>query len=410
MNKYLLGTTALATAGLIAGMAGGASAANQGDNRIKVGVHGYHQQWGVYADQDIDSKATPGGASNRFKTNAVDQKHNSEICFTGETTLDNGITFGINVQLEANSDPTPGSDSTGDQIDESYLYIQSDSMGRLILGDENNAGYLLHVTAPDGGISIDSGDMVSDDFWQNLSGFSNFNTTLGTTNLRFGDNDSGKFTYISPRFAGFQLGASYIPQFEPGGGDDNDPIYKSRGTNTDDKETQNEGYAVGANFKEDFGGFGVQASLGYLGANTSDNPLSAANGGAQFSFAGFTVGGAYVKAFGGSRTLNDNGQEITEFDGDGWTAGGAYEIGPYKIGITYQRGVNSGFKGADGGDVRLDQANISGTYQFGPGIRLVGGFFAYDSDAQNPGCVTADCGAGYNNDGWGFASGIKLGF
>ena len=397
MKKYLLGTTALATAGLIAGMAGDAAA----DSRIKVGVHGYHQQWGVYLNDDIDTR-NDDGSTTKIKTSPVDQKHNSEICFTGESTLDNGITFGLNVQLEANTE--------GDQIDESYLYVQSDSMGRIIVGDENNAGYLLHVTAPDGGISIDSGDMISDTFWADTYGGSSFNTSLATTNLRFNDNDSGKFTYISPRFAGFQLGASYIPQFEPGGGDDNDPIYKSRGTNTDDKETQNEGYAVGANFKEDFGGFGVQASLGYLGANTSDNPLSAANGGAQFSFAGFTVGGAYVKAFGGSRTLNDNGQEITEFDGDGWTAGGAYEIGPYKIGITYQRGVNSGFKGADGGDVRLDQANLGGPYQFGPGIRLVGGFFAYDSDAQNPGCVTADCGAGYDNDGWGFASGIKLGF
>ncbi len=397
MKKYLLGTTALATAGLIAGMAGDAAA----DSRIKVGVNGFHQQWGVYADQDIDTR-NDDGTSTKIKTLPVDQKHNSEVCFTGELTLDNGITFGLNVQLEANTE--------ADQIDELYLYVESDSMGRLIVGDENNAGYLLHVTAPDGGVSIDSGDMISDLFWADTYGGSSFNTSLATTNLRFNDNDSGKFTYISPRFAGFQLGASFIPQFEPGGGDDNDPVYKSRGTNVDNKETQNNGYAVGANFKEDFGGFGVQASLGYVGANTSDNPLSAANAGAQFSFAGFTVGGAYVKAFGGSRTLDDNGQEITEFDGDGWTAGGAYEIGPYKIGITYQRGVNKGFADADGGDVRLDQANISGTYQFGPGIRLVGGFFAYDADAQNPGCVTTNCGQGYNNDGWGFASGIKLGF
>jgi hypothetical protein len=283
MKKYLLGTTALATAGLIAGMAGSASAANQGDNRIKVGVHGYHQQWGVYSDQDIDSKQNPTtGNRNKFKTNAVDQKHNSEICFVGETTLDNGITFGLNVQLEGNTE--------GDQIDESYLYIQGDSMGRLILGDENNAGYLLHVTAPDGGISIDSGDMVSDDFWANLSGFSNFDTTLGTTNLRFQDNDSGKFTYISPRFAGFQLGASYIPQFEPGG-DNNSSIYKStlNGTRTVDRPRN--GVAVGANFTEDFSGFGVQLSLGWLGAQTSNDDLSAANAGAQFSFAGFSVGG-----------------------------------------------------------------------------------------------------------------------
>ena len=393
MKKYLLGTTALATAGLMAGMATDAAAGE----RIKVGINGYHQQWGVYADQDIDTDATPGGASNRIKTSPVDQKHNSEVCFNGETTLDNGITFGLNVQLEANT--------SGDQIDESYLYVQSDSMGRLILGDENNAGYLLHVTAPNGGISIDSGDMISDDFWENTSGGDYFDTTLGTTNLRFNDNDSGKFTYISPRFAGFQLGASYIPQFEPGGGDDNSSVYKSDIAGVRDEDKQRNGVAVGANFTEDFGGFGVQASLGWLGASSTNNNLSAANAGAQFSYAGFSVGGAYVKAFSGTKTTDASGQEEEEFDGYGWTAGGAYEIGPYKIGLTYQRGVNDGFSGG-GGDFRLDQANISGTYQFGPGIRLVGGFFAYDSDTvgQSNGDV------GFDNHGWGFASGIKLGF
>ena len=393
MKKYLLGTTALATAGLIAGMAGDAAA----DSRIKVGIHGFHQQWGVFADQDSDTDATPGGESNRIKTSPVDQKHNSEICFTGESTLDNGITFGLNVQLEANTE--------ADQIDESYLYIQSDSMGRLILGDENNAGYLLHVTAPNGGISIDSGDMISDDFWANVSGGDYFDTTLGTTNLRFNDNDSGKFTYISPRFAGFQLGASYIPQFEPGGGDDNNSIYKSDIAGERDEDKQRNGVAVGANFTEDFSGFGVQLSLWWLGAASTNNNLSAANGGAQFSYAGFTLGGAYVKAFGGTKTTDVSGNELEEFDGDGWTAGGAYEIGPYKVGITYQRGVNDGFQGG-GGDFRLDQANVSGTYQFGPGIRLVGGFFAYDSDTvgQSNGDV------GFENKGWGFASGIKLGF
>jgi hypothetical protein len=361
-----------------------------------VGVHGYHQQWGVYANQDIDSKATPGGASNRFKTSPVDQKHNSEICFVGETTLDNGITFGVDVQLEANTE--------GDQIDESYLYVQSDSLGRLIVGDEDNASYLLHVTAPDGGISIDSGDMISDTFWENLSGFDYFSTTLGNTALSFGDDDSGKFTYITPSIAGFQLGVSYIPQFE-GGGDNNSSVYKSRiaGNNVVDR-TRN-GVAVGGNFTEDFNGFGVSLSAGWLGAQTSDKDLSAANAGAQFSLAGFTVGGAYVKAFQGTQSTDATGNELGQADGYGWTAGGTYETGPYKVGITYQYGENDGNRGSSG-KPELQQANISGTYQFGPGVRLVGGFFAYDSQTQG----RSDGTNGFDNQGWGFASGIKLGF
>src|SRR5512134_2754393 len=100
MKKLLYGTTALATMGIVAGIAADASAAE----RLKLGLGGYHQQWVVFSNQDIDGLA----GSNNY--NSVDQKHNSEVCFIGETTLDNNLTFGVNVQLEANTD-------TGDQID-----------------------------------------------------------------------------------------------------------------------------------------------------------------------------------------------------------------------------------------------------------------------------------------------------
>ena len=97
-------------------------------------------------------------------------------------------------------------------------------MGQVIVGDENNAGFLLHVTAPDGGISLDSGDLCNiRAFEVGGSGVSPggggqfFDSPLCTTNLRLLDNDSGKFTYITPRFAGFQAGVSYIPEFETGG-------------------------------------------------------------------------------------------------------------------------------------------------------------------------------------------------
>ena len=117
MKHFLYGTTALATAGLIAGVAGNAAAAD----RINIGVHGYHQQWLVGATQDYKNR-NPGVTGAEKSENNVDEKHNSEICFVGETTLDNGLTFGINVQLEANT--------SSDQIDESYMYVESDYSAR----------------------------------------------------------------------------------------------------------------------------------------------------------------------------------------------------------------------------------------------------------------------------------------
>jgi hypothetical protein len=387
MKNFLYGTTALATAGLIAGVAGNAAAAD----RINVGVHGYFQQYMAAVDQDYKND----GATSRSlqRTNIVDQKHNSEICFVGQTTLDNGITFGLNVQLEANT--------SSDTIDESYLFVQSDSLGQIIMGDENNAGYLLHVTAPNGGLSLDSGDI------ENLSMFVNPGLSLtsratGTTNLVFQDNDSGKLTYISPRFAGVQLGVSFIPQFE-NGGDNNSSLKLNNGTapNNTNGNNINNGWAGGINWTEDFNGFGVQLSGGYLwGDNGADNitgnddDLNAYNFGAQFSYAGFSFGGAYNRGSGGN-----GGTTGGRSNSRSWTVGAAYEVGPYSVGIDYMKGEEN--PTGNSGKGHLDQGVISGAYQLGPGIRLVGGVFAFDGENEDN---------SQTNEGWGGTVGFKLGF
>ncbi|MBL8659908.1 MAG: porin [Rhodospirillales bacterium] len=383
MKKLLYGTTALATMGIVAGMATDASAAE----KLKLGLGGYMQQWVVFSNQNIN---LPAGSNNY---NAVDQKHNSEVCFIGETTLDNGLTFGVNVQLEANTD-------TGDQIDESYMYVSSPSMGRLILGDENNAGYLLHVTAPDGGVSLDSGDLLNIEAFV-IPTVSTFDTAVGTTYLRFYDNDSGKITYITPRFAGFQLGGSYIPNFE-GGGDDNSSLRACGRCNG-----FYDGWAGGANYTADFGGFGLQLSAGAMTAKANAGPntdnLFAWSLGGQGSIAGFSAGFGFAKGEQGRGGSGSAAAGTSQINSTGWTVGAAYEIGPYKVGVDYMRGVgNPNTVGADtSGNQRLDQAVLSGTYTLGPGIRLVGGVFWFNGESE---------GNTSENDGYGFATGFKLGF
>jgi hypothetical protein len=377
-KSFFYGTTALASAGLIAGVAGNAAAAE----RIKMGVHGYHQQFLVGADQDYKNDALTGAERS---TNAVDEKHNSEICFVGETTLDNGITFGVNVQLEANT--------SGDQIDESYLYAQSDSLGQLLMGDLDNAGYLLHVTAPDGGVSLDSGDVVNNEFYVN-PGLTLFDMATGTTFLVYGDDDSGKVSYISPRFSGVQLGVSFIPQFEAGG--DNNSSLK---LNDGNGNNVNNGWAGGINYTEDFNGFGVQLSAGYLFGETGADSVTGGNDnlnaydfGAQFSYAGFSFGGAY------NRGTGDAGNN-TRFNSRSWIVGTTYEVGLYTVGVNYMKGEEN--PTSNSGKGHLDQAVLSGTYQLGPGIRLVGGLFWFDGENEDN---------SQENKGWGATTGFKLGF
>ena len=389
MRGFLYGTSALTTAAVIGTVSGNAAAAE----RIKIGVHGYHQQWLSAVSQDYDATGVSG--ANR-STNVVDQKHNSEICFIGETTLDNGLTFGINVQLEANT--------SGDMIDESYMYVQSDSLGKLILGDENNAPYLLHVTAPDGGVSLDSGDLISNDMWVN-PGLNLFDRATGLTYLRYQDNDSGKITYFSPRFAGFQLGVSYIPQYEAGG-DDNDSrkaFTPTPGGSVGNRNNQiNNGWAGGINYTKDFNGFGVQLSGGYQYGDVAadsvtggDDDLHAFSMGAQFNYAGFSFGGAFAKGKG-----DMGGSSVGQrFNSRSWTVGAAYAFGPYKIGVGYMKGEENPTSNAGKG--RLDQAAVSGTYVLGPGINLVGAVFAFDGENEDN---------SQENDGWGATTAFKLNF
>jgi hypothetical protein len=437
MRKLLYATTALTAAALIAGTAGDATAqtaippsaspspyreqlpapppakVSTSAERIKLGLSGYFQQWGVFTDQSFKTRTggTPAGAFQQQPTNFASEKHNSEICVIGQTTLDSGLTVGINVQIEANT--------SADQIDESYLFLQSPTFGQAILGDENNAAYLLHVTAPDGGVSLDSGDLLNIRAFE-TNGAPVFDTALGTTNLRLLDNDSGKFTYITPRFAGFQAGISFIPEFTSGG-DNNSALRKAGITEgngvaggTSTTRGIYNGVAPGINYTNTFGnGFGVQASAGYLWAETGSGyggtpafngqaaapgadtkNLIAYNAGAQLSFAGFSVGGGWMYIPQG------NSPNIGKLNGVGWTAGGAYEFGPYKVGLDYETGTQNAV--STGGVSRLEQAVLSGTYVLGPGIRLVGGIFAYDWDQENS--------ISKNNNGIGGTTGLKLAF
>jgi hypothetical protein len=397
MKKALYATTALATAGVVMTAAAPTRADDEG--RLQVEVHGYHQQWAAFMD---GHELEDGAGEKPFDTNFIDQKHNSEICFEGKYKLDNQITVGVNVQLEANT--------SGDQIDESYLFLETEEFGRLIVGDENNAAYLLQVTAPHGGIAHNQANLTAapNQGLVILPGdFDSSDTTIDGTLLRFDDNDSGKFSYISPRFGGFQIGASFIPNFESGG-DNNNSISRIDNAPGPGNNGAKNGYAIGANFKEKFGDFGLQASLGYLygdippssGGGGSSN-LQAVSGGLQVSIAGFDIGGSYTWANGDKVT---GGEE--SYDGYGYDIGVTYAIGAYKIGLVYLTGETEGQR-ANSSHQYADYLILSGTYALGPGVNLIGGVYGFDLDGEDG---ENAAGVVESSDGIGAAVGVTLSF
>ena len=123
MKKVLLGTSALALAGAFA------SPAASAEWTVRVG--GYMEQYVAFATSDANFSGDYDG---------IDSKQDTEIFFAPSITLDNGIKFGANVQLEANTN--------SDQIDESFMFIKG-SFGEILLGSENSAGYKMTYAAPD---------------------------------------------------------------------------------------------------------------------------------------------------------------------------------------------------------------------------------------------------------------------
>ncbi|MCP5364445.1 MAG: porin [Hyphomicrobiales bacterium] len=353
--------------------------------RIAVHIEGELQQWGVLANQDVDT-----GDGTGVDTNRLDQKHNSELYFNGETILDNGLEIGLSVTLEANTD--------ANQIDQSYLYVEHPHYGLLQMGDVDNAPVNMAITAPDGGVSANDGDLVGIEAFILPEGFEATNTLIDTTILQLGDDTSGKFNYYTPRVSGFQLGLSYVPQFEDGG-DNNNSISR-----TGNDGPVNDGIAIGLSFSEEFGDLGVEAFGGYLFGDTpasegSDN-VNGAGAGLVLAVAGFEAGGSFAWADGDTPGGNS-------IDGHAFDVGVAYETGPYRVGLTYIKGITEGSR-ADSSDQRLDQVVISGTYALGPGVDLVGGLFYFDADGEKN--QVAGTNGIESTDGFGALSGLKLTF
>jgi hypothetical protein len=355
MKKILLGSTALVAAGLMA------APAVQAEDPIQLGVGGYMEQWFGYGSSDIADR------------DHLDQKSDSEVFFLGSTTLDNGIQFGVNVQLEGNS--------TGDQIDESYAFIEG-NFGRILIGSENSAGYIMGVAAPNVGIGINSGDQGD---WVPVDADGGlFRKTLGATSLEnAGVNDANRLTYFTPRFGGIQGGISYTPD---SGEDDN--------TQPSENASYHNGLDVAVNFTQSFGGFDV-AAFGRAGiasndATGGDDPTVFGTG-VNLGFAGFTVGGSYG-------LQEDAGAD----EGQSFDLGVSYGTGPWGVSLTYFNGEADGAAG--GGDEELQTVEAAASYALGPGIKVVGSVGWNDFSDDESGADDA------SNDGFWIVSGIKLSF
>src|ERR1035438_9276597 len=105
---------------------------------IKLDLAGHFKGYVTWINQDTET-----GTSERH----FDILRETEIHFTGETTLDNGLTVGVHHEADIDEEHNPTSNIDFFATEESYAYF-SGAWGRVNFGKEDGANYLLQVATP----------------------------------------------------------------------------------------------------------------------------------------------------------------------------------------------------------------------------------------------------------------------
>ena len=382
MKKHLLTSTALVAAGLMAvsapAIAGGHAAKAskpslvvKGDTRQVIGV----------GENDEAHDAANG------ERVGFDQQTDGEIHFVGSVTLDNGIKIRTNVQLEANSG---GVDSGGDDIDEHWMRI-SGSFGELRMGSMDDAAMAM-TTGYLGTWGTAAGVLPAFDITDWVT---NPGTVATSTVARVDSTSDGEnIAYFTPRMAGFQVGASFIPSTSEDNNDEREP----------NANGDTDGYSIGVNYVTKFEGASIAAAFGYgtnkeSTAGVSDPEVYGMA--ISVSSGPFKVNASYV-----DKDDQTNAAGVTQSAGqETFELGAKYTMGANAFSVGYQAAEAKASTGAaeDGDEHTAIVLSYSRT--LGPGVTfLMSGIWADFDD----GLINAA--SGNSNQGTGLVSGIAIRF
>jgi hypothetical protein len=240
MKKVLLGTTALVAAGAFAGI--GAVQAQDMMEPVSVGVGGYYKAAIGFAS---------GSAAKDVQSPSIGQ--DIEIIVGGSTTLDNGLTVGVQANIEGNSDQgkldpdkkdvsgvSGGINSAA--LDERWIYF-SGSFGDIQLGSIESASQQLTNFAPNAASNFG----VNSPFFLFAP-----DSYIATYDDGIGAEDSAKLVYFSPSFNGFRVGASFAP------GDAHQGQYGGNASGGMVDHT-----SIAAEYSVDFGDANIRAMIGH---------------------------------------------------------------------------------------------------------------------------------------------------
>lgn len=383
MNRYLLAGSAVVALALGAG-----SANAQGKFEVRMGGDAVFEAH--FVDQDRDSGARGSEFLDRFRLN-----------ITAMAKADNGLTYGGRIRLRS----TGGTGNNSTDTDRAYIQVGG-AFGTVRMGTMNS--YSDDAGAVYWPIAFQTGPLLLNAQGVAVASASTEATAItgALTPYSLLDNTNAtKIYYASPRFSGFQLGATFTPRSD------------SSGTNVNRADSAVVGatsapafeniWEIGLNYKGEFSGVGVQFGAGYMGGAAIDSSntttvftnaredLSAWQVGGQVSYAGFSVGVGYInKGDSGLVSSYGNKEDLQVFG-----VGAQYATGPLTVGVSYTYGEGNGLNAASrqtvasatqpvsgrryAGAVEQEQWAVGVLYAVAPGL-LVGAEYNYiDADAPN---------------------------
>jgi predicted porin len=392
MRKLLLGTTAVVGAALI----GATTAAAQTAPTVRIA--GYFDFSLGFINDDADSNlpaitsavvvtsptgstAVAGSVGNRGSISSWDFRADTEIHVIVEGKAANGLTYGARIEFEMDAIGL-GSAGTAFNTDEMFATISGPGFGTVRLGDTDSAAGIMQVRPAR--YTGFNGPRVN---WVNQG---------GTRYMFAGMNDGAdntKIVYMSPQFAGFDIGLSFALNGGEGerevrgvGVDPNSGAVSLGNLQRGRIDRENE-FTGALRYRGTFGAVGVAAGFAFSLAQAPQNNVAlgaiatrtdapnAYSVGATVTFAGLNIGGEYTW---GSYTGSGPGNTGTvqgRRDSNHYLLGASYTIADVTVTANFGRGEQQVQIGTGTpADIRTHSSRL---YGLGAAYTLAPGWSAY---------------------------------
>ncbi len=330
------------------------SIANRIPEEFSMDIHGKY--WAAMTATDQGGTVGSGGSGD-YNSSAVRQ--DAEIYFEPKLKINSNLTIGAHVELEAST--------TGDQIDEHYLFAET-KYGKLILGSDDSAAWAMKLWLP----TPTDHFVVDDPFFFNYQQPSG--NSIGYANTSpDSQGDSNKVSFISSEMpGGFRLGYSYAPSVSDTGGS-NDAYGLSTAS---DEDGYNNGHSLGVQWKGVASDWKLQLAGGI---NTSE--LEADADGSNTDRQEWVISSRITRGpvSIGALFKQDNQGKAGPFDRTDTSVGTMYKRDDWKVGLNWASVTAEVGTGLD--EDHFEQISLSGArelYRYEPLSASMGVFGGID--------------------------------